>query len=99
MLKANKITGTMVMEHVWSQGEPAMAIVCVCASTYLPLFRDCGTRTAKVSSPFPNSTRPHHQLCRHQDGLHDGCGGVPKRVRWSDIGGLPQDRRNSTMFV
>jgi len=66
----------MVMQHVWSHVEPATAIICVCVSTYRPLFEDWMNRTAKVSSPFSNSTpsraSPRRQLQQGSEGLKHG---------------------------
>ncbi len=48
---AKKILGTMVMQHVRSQIEPATAMLCVCASTYRPRFANWKNRTVKISQP------------------------------------------------
>ncbi len=66
----------MVMQHVWSQVEPATAIVCVCVGTYRPLFEDWKNRIAEVSMPFSNSipsqASPRRQLQQGSESLKYG---------------------------
>jgi hypothetical protein len=68
--EAKTASDTMVMQHVWSQIEPATAIICVSVSTYRPLFEDWKKRTARVSGPFRAS--PRRQLQQNTEGLNHG---------------------------
>lgn len=65
-----------VMQHVWSQVEPAMAIICISGSTYRPLFEDWKNGIiAGISSAFgnnsPSRAGPRRQLQQGSEGLGD----------------------------
>lgn len=69
------LAGTVVMEHVWSQVEPATSIICACIITFRPRFEDWKIKRVRVSLPkvrnTSSSTRPRHQQRRGPEGLGD----------------------------
>jgi hypothetical protein len=58
------------MQHVWSQVELAMAMICVCASTYRPLFEGWKNTTAKIPKPCSIRSRasPRRRLRQGSEG-------------------------------
>lgn len=51
-IQRDDLTRSMVMEYIWSQVEPATAIIGVCASTYRPLLVNWSLRSTS-SRPIP----------------------------------------------
>jgi hypothetical protein len=92
------------MQHVWSQVEPATAIVCVCVSTYRPLFEDWKNRTAEVSSPFSNSIPSQASpRCQLQQGSESLKYGMSNQVMRPNVDRHPTGHRGFSgregMFV
>jgi len=46
---------TMAAEYLWTQVEPATAILCACVVTYRPLFTNLNSNIFKLSSLFGKS--------------------------------------------
>jgi len=60
----------MIMQHVWSQIELATMMMCVCASTYRPLFVNWGNKTVEISKVSRASQ--YCQLQPRSEGLKYG---------------------------
>ena len=55
-MSSNGKIDSFTTEYVWSQIEPATAIICACLVTYRPLFKDLKTGFSKLFSTHSWST-------------------------------------------
>lgn len=71
---------TFASAYMWSQIEPAVAILCACLVTYRPLFVNINLNFMKLTSVF---TRSSHARSSGKDSIEltDGSG---SEMRWPD---------------
>ncbi len=70
----------MAGEYLWSQVEPATAILCACIITYRPLFTNVNLNLSKVSALF--STGTAESKGTRQDGWTDLANDLDNNFTW-----------------
>ena len=90
----------MTVEYLWSQVEPAFAILCACMVTYRPLFVALASRIPKPSVFTRSSNRPRGLneievgLFSHDDSDWTDMSNSPRfPVTWAVARDFTRDRR------